>query len=240
MKFGIIPWDFMLLSEERQEALIPSSKFKKNPQKAIQEICAYVRNIIPGAELSRIAHEFKIDTWIVILLSNYVTTKKQLTWALRRNSFLNEVQTHKWVLEIQDIIENDFGDFDGFDIWLTHIIVEKWNHRQRLRQEETQKERIKEEKEKEERNNANYTLLCEHFWLPDNKDSRKKLWENTIRYSWMAEEVIEYCTANGIFKLWENWWNYNTKQKFLIWYAEREGHPTDPDRIDLISVVLPI
>lgn len=223
MNFSIEPSDFTLLSEERQNAFTPSgNKFKKSLDKAIKEVCSHVRNILPWVQLSRLAHQYQIETWILVVLSNYATSAKKLEWALKNNRFLSHIWYLEWLTDVKDIIENDFKNF-----WLQNIweIEDKLIARQQKRQEQSRRESEIKAKERVEVNNDQYKILCEYFNLPDNTESRITLRNHWIRYSTMAQDIITYCSKNNITSLWKDWWSEDTRPNFLYWYAETHNVP---------------
>jgi len=59
MNFWVQPWNFTLLSKDRQDWFSLSWKAKKDVYKGVQEICTYVRNILPWSDLGRIAHNLQ-------------------------------------------------------------------------------------------------------------------------------------------------------------------------------------
>jgi len=142
MKFQIQPWDFTLLSSERQEQFEITRKARKSVDKARKKICEHVRDIIPWVKISDIAHDRHINTWAVVILSNYCKTPKELRKALQWNRCLNKVEAK----ELEDIIRHDFDDEWWFSIWKAHSFWIKIEKRLEIKREEAEREEERKKK----------------------------------------------------------------------------------------------
>lgn len=235
MKFWIQPWDFTLLSNERQKNFELSWRGKKSLDRARKEICTYVRKILPWAKLSEVAYDTRIIPELVIILSNFCTTQKELTTVLKQNSFLREIQSLDWLQKFQDIIENDFDDQWWFDISHAHLLKDKWNTRQRLEQEEAKKLREQElERQAKEYLDGVWKLL-QFFWFSNIKENRFFFFTKCELWNMLyMDEILEYVKDAQVEKLTDL-----DKDKFLFWYAEKIGYPTDPDNLLGLSVMIP-
>jgi len=186
-----------------------------------KNIKTFIRNVLNNGNLSDIANETWLIVQVVIYLSNFCSSTKQLIDVLQNNKFLEEIRSLDHLSRLQYVIENSFQEEWWFDISKVNLLAEKWEEYKEEKQKEADDKAREEREGMEKLNSDRYTLLCNYFWVKDAQDGRIALSNNGIGRSTLAEEIIQYCTENNITELWwEGGWTFPTWADFLNWYAD--------------------
>ena len=228
MGFKIQPSNFTLLSQEKQAEFELSWRGKKNPNTARQEVCSYVRNVLPNQDLWKIALELNLDTWLVVLLSNFISNKKELKELVSRYTFLESI-TENNLWSLLEIIENEFEDFSLDNM---SDLSKIWRSRAWEIEGFKKITEVEENSELERAVNERYMKLLKYFSLPHWATWKQALRNHWIKYPSLADEIIEFCEQKWIGWLWYNWWwNNHILWDFLTWYAKRNNLSTRPDSL---------
>lgn len=187
----IQPWDFTLLSPEKQESFEPSENFRKSLELGQSEVCNYIRTILwenKKFNLNTLAHESGVAIRIVILLSNYTQSYRELEQALEKNKDFLKWIYQEWDIELViDIIQNDFESFSLQNTW---EIRQKFIDRKKgLEQQQIQDAIIRRENESREWQNQIHmnrekilSKLSQYFGL---------ISVDTLKWYWVGNDFIE-------------------------------------------------
>lgn len=215
MRYWIDANDFMLLSSERQSNFTPPIGFETSVEGTRNKVCQYIREIFSWGSLSDLANENEIDIEIIVFLSNYANTYKELRHHMSSlDPRIKRLMNFK-PQEFIKVIENE----EDFSLQILPTILDEFI----AEREQTEYEsRAKQERERREILETWYKVLLEYLELQDTPENRELIHKSWI-HQWAAcwSKIVEYFKEKGIKSL-DDQSEWNNGLNFLAWWGEED------------------